>query len=423
MAAGVWAEPPARCCTSGVTIGEDTAAGRGSAPANPIGWTLTGILAALVSVAPLATDMYLPGFPAMASDLATSASGVQLTLTAFLLGMAAGQLVLGPVSDRWGRRGPLLVATLVCAAAGAVTALAPSLSVLLVARVVQGFTGAGGMVIGRAVVADLVEGRAAAKSFTLMFTVAGVAPVLAPLMGSLLIGPIGWRGILWVVAGLGVLTFLAVVFGLRETQPPGLRQAAREASTVAALRVVVRTSGYWVPTLVSVACFATLMAYISASPFVYQDVMGLSEVGYGVAFGVNAVGITAAGWVAGRLLDRLGPRTIARAATLLQALASLVFLACALVEAPRLLYAVPIFLAVVSVGGIMGNASALAMSRVREVAGMGSAVLGFTQFLAGALVSPLVGLGGARSAVAPALVMTMTAGLGALLARRLAPAP
>ena len=177
-----------------------------------------------------------PGFPAMGDALDAGPSGVQLTLTAFLVGLALGQLVMGPLSDHFGRRRPLVVSATVCVAAGVVCALAPTLPVLLAGRLVQGFAGAGGMVIGRAVIADLVTGRAAAKAFTLMITVGGVAPVLAPLVGSLLADPVGWRGMLWTVAGLCVAMLLGVLLVVPETHPPEARTVHREASPLGGIR-------------------------------------------------------------------------------------------------------------------------------------------------------------------------------------------
>src|SRR4051812_9707387 len=179
----------------------------------------------LGAVAPVAPVLSLRGFPAMAEELGVSASAVQLTLTTFLVGLALGQLVMGPLSDRYGRRPPLIVSTAVCVLAGAVCAAAPNIAVLSGARLVQGFAGAGGMVIGRAVITDLVTGRAAARAFTLMVTVGGVAPVLAPLVGGLLSGPVGWRGMLWTVAGLCVVMFVGVLLVLRETHPAESRTA------------------------------------------------------------------------------------------------------------------------------------------------------------------------------------------------------
>jgi len=375
-------------------------------------------LALLAAFAPIATDLYLPGFPAIAEDLASDASGVQLTLTTFLAGLALGQLLMGPLSDRFGRRRPLVASAAVCVAAGVASALAPSLPVLIAARLVQGFAGAGGMVIGRAVIADLVTGRAAAMAFTLMLTVGGAAPVLAPLVGGLLSEPIGWRGMLWTVTGLCVLMLVAILLVVPETR------RVHEGKGIpygTAVRRVLRSRGYWGHTAVFAFSFAMMMSYISASPFVYQHVMGLSEVEYGVAFGVNAAGLIGAGAAVSRLVDVVDPRRIVSAAITLQVSATATLVALVLLDVPAWTYAVAIFLAVLSNGGIMGSSAALAMANVRDVAGTGSALLGFSQFALGALVSPLVGLTGDESAVAPALVMaasSLLAGTASLVARR-----
>jgi DHA1 family bicyclomycin/chloramphenicol resistance-like MFS transporter len=167
--------------------------------------------------------------------------------------------------------------------------------------------------------------------------------------------------------------------------------------------------------------FAVMMAYISSSPFVYQNVVGLSEVGFGLAFGVNAVGLTAAGWIASRLVEHTSPLALVRAAFGLQLAAALVFVCLAAVDAAPWTYPIPVFVAVAANGAIMGNAAALAMAQVRDVAGAGSAVLGFTQFGLGALVSPLVGLGGDHSALVPAAVMAVAAGLGFAISRLTGP--
>ncbi|WP_374455383.1 multidrug effflux MFS transporter [Nocardioides sp.] len=369
------------------------------------------VLASLAAVAPVATDLYLPGFPAIGAELDVVPSGVQLTLTSFLVGLALGQLVMGPLSDRYGRRGPLVVSASVCVAAGIVCALAPSLPVLIAARAVQGFSGAGGMVIGRAVIADVVTGRAAARAFTLMLTVGGIAPVLAPLVGGLLADPVGWRGMLWTVAGLCAAMLVAVLLVLDETHPPE-RRSTTESSVLHDVRSVVGNSSYRGPVVVFACSFGVMMAYISASPFVYQHVVGLDEVQYGIAFGLNAAGLIAAGYVSSKLVDRWAPATILRASIGVQLAATLSFVALAAAGAPSWTYPVPIFVAVLSNGGIMGNAAALAMAEVRPVAGAGSAVLGFSQFALGAAVSPLVGLGGEDSALVPALVMATASVLG-----------
>lgn len=374
------------------------------------------VLASLAALAPVATDLYLPGFPALGRDLGASTSGVQLTLTTFLLGLAFGQLVMGPLSDRHGRRRPLVVSAASCVVAGVACALAPSLPVLVGARLVQGFAGAGGMVIGRAVIADVVTGAAAARAFTLMLTVGGIAPVLAPVVGGVLAGPVGWRGMLWTVVGLSAAMLVGVLVVLRETHPPERRTHGHRA-TLASMRTVIGNRAYVAPVAVFALSFGVMMAYISASPFVYQNVVGLDEIAYGVAFGVNAAGLIGAGWVASRQVHRWSPATMLRAAIALQLVSTLSFVGLAVAGAPTWVLPVPIFLAVLSNGGIMGNAAALAMAEVRPVAGAGSAILGFSQFALGALVSPLVGLGGEDSAVVPAIVMAGCSVVGFVVSR------
>jgi DHA1 family bicyclomycin/chloramphenicol resistance-like MFS transporter len=204
---------------------------------------------------------------------------------------------------------------------------------------------------------------------------------------------------------------VGVLVVVRETHPPETR-LRQTMSWWEGLRTVAANRAYRGPVAVFALSFAVMMAYISASPFVYQNVVGLSEIWYGVAFGVNAAGLITAGWVTSRLVDRWHPRQLVRTAITVQVVAAVVFLVLALDHAPAWTYPVPIFVAVAANGGIMGNAAALAMAEVRAVAGTGSAVLGFSQFALGAVVSPLVGLGGEGSAVVPALVMAAASALG-----------
>ena len=207
-------EPKQSVPPSQVTSGKPSASSGREQKERPasgarIGGFLLVTLALLAAAAPFATDLYLPAFPAMVDDLGTGSIGVQLSLTAFLVGVGVGQVMFGPLSDRIGRRGPLLVGTAVYVLAGAATALAPTIGLLVAARFVQGVSGAAGMVIGRAIIADLARGRQAARAFSVMMLVGGVAPVVAPLAGSLLAGPVGWRGLLWIVAAIGALALVA----------------------------------------------------------------------------------------------------------------------------------------------------------------------------------------------------------------------
>ncbi|QTE31301.1 multidrug effflux MFS transporter [Pengzhenrongella sicca] len=371
-------------------------------------------LALLTALTPLATDMYLPAMPAMAGELGVSASVVQLTLTTFLIGLAAGQLVIGPLSDQWGRRRLLVVGTVVCAAAGAACALAPDAAWLVGARFVQGFAGAAGIVLARAVISDVARGIRAAQLFSAMMVIQGVAPVVAPLLGGALVPAVGWRGVYWVLTGFAVVLVLAVVRAVPETHPVHLRSAGGLGALGRDARLVLTNRSFVGYTLSFVFCFGTMFAYIAASPFVLQNILGLSPGRYSVAFAVNAVGIIVASVVSARIVARTGPRrlVVVGAAVMLGASLLLVVGATAwgLPLWPTLAL---LFLAVGSLGLVAGNATTLALGQVPGASGTGSAVLGALQFTLAAAVSPLVGIAGERSAVPMVLAMAACATLSA----------
>lgn len=374
--------------------------------ANRIGTRLLLVLALLAAVAPFATDLYLSAFPRMAVDLRTDATSIQLTLTAFLLGIAAGQLIFGPLSDRFGRKGPLVIGAVLFVASSLLAALAPSVAVLIAARLVQGVSGAAGMVLGRAVISDLARGETAAKAFNLMMIVMGVAPVLAPLLGSLMVDAVGWRGVLGALVALAVVMLVAVLWAVPESLPRE-RRGAVGASGWRALG----SRAYLGATAAFVLAFAVMMAYISASPFVFQELLGLTAVQYGLLFGLNALGLTVVSAVSSKLLPRFGPAALLRAGLLIVLGAAVVLLALVLVDAPLVLLPVPIFVAIAALGLVLGTATALALGAVAGAAGTASAVLGAAQFLLAAVVSPLVSLGGETSALPMAVVMTIAAAL------------
>lgn len=375
-----------------------------SAPAATITTPVLLTLALLSAMAPVATDLYLPAFPQMADQLGVGASAVQLTLMAFLLGITAGQLVFGPLSDRVGRFWPLLAGTAACVVASAVAATAPDITVLVAARFAQGFTGAAGMVIGRAIVSDLATGQTAARAFSLMMIVGGVAPVVAPVAGSMLVGPAGWRGILWVVCAVVVLMLVVTIAVIRESHPPQRRHQLRADTTTSAW-TSLRSRTFAGNTLAFAFGFAVMMAYISASPFVYQTLIGTTPQQYGLIFGVNALGIAVMSAVSARLARRVPARTLLGAGLLAASVAAAVTLGLVVTGAPPWLLTLPIFVAVASQGLILGNATAQALAAVPHHAGTGSAALGALQFGIGALVAPLVGLGGEHTALPLALVM------------------
>jgi DHA1 family bicyclomycin/chloramphenicol resistance-like MFS transporter len=398
-----------------ITMTIDTGSVRASSatpprPARGISTALLLVLGLLSAVAPFATDLYLPAFPQMTTELQTSATTVQLTLTAFLVGVTAGQLVFGPLSDRFGRVPPLVAGAVLCVLASAAAVLAPTVGVLVAARLLQGLGGAAGMVISRAVISDLATGKPAARAFSLMMIVGGVAPVVAPLLGGLLTGPIGWRGLLAVVLGLSVVMLVAVLAVVRETHLRERRDALRaeRRSSGSALRAL-RSRTFLGYTAVFGFAFAVMMAYISASPFLYQEMIGFSTVQYGIAFGVNALALMSVSVLSAKLTERRSVRGVLALGIVLVLASTVAFALLVAAAAPVVLLAVPLFTAVGSLGLVLGNATALALGAVPAAAGTASAVLGALQFGLAALVSPLVSVGGTTTAAPLAVVMLVAA--------------
>lgn len=392
---------------------------------------LLAVLALLAAVAPISTDLYLPSFPQIGSELGVDASAVQLTLTAFLLGVAGGQLLFGPLSDRFGRRGPLVVGSIICVAAAVVAALAPNITVLILARLVQGISGAAGMVIGRAIISDLTIGAASARAFSLMMTIGGVAPVIAPTAGGILAAGMGWRGVLWVIAALTALMLVASLTLVPETRPASVRVPPGTGGTgtggTGALRAALAAGRFPGYVLLVGCAFATLMAYISASPFLYQSMMGFSPTVFGMFFGLNALGMVTSGYISSRIVRRVAPRRILAVALPILVVMVLIFGIVVVTGAPIRIAVVPIFVTTSSLGFVMGNTTALALAEVRAASGAGSALLGCTQFVFGAVVSPLTGLAGEHSAGPMAAIMCAAAVLALALfvftGRRGHPAP
>ncbi|WP_150240467.1 Bcr/CflA family efflux MFS transporter [Nocardiopsis quinghaiensis] len=394
-----------------------------------IGTGLLLVLGLLSAVAPLAMDLYLPAFPAMTEDLSASSTAIQATLTTFLVGLTAGHLVFGPLSDRFGRRWPLIAGAVLCVVAGAVAALAPTAGVLVAARLVQGVGGAAGMVIGRAIVSDLARGKTAARAFSLMMIVLGVAPVVGPVLGGLLLGPLGWRGLLGIVLALSVAMLAAVLLAVPESRPVAARSKARERSAGPDRSATRHSapSGLGSRTFLAYAltfgfAFAVMMSYISASPFVYQAMMGLDAAMYGAAFGANALALSAVSALSARLAATRSVRGLLGAGLVLSMVGCVGTGLLVATGAPVGWLALSMLVSVASIGLVMGNATALAMAAVPRAGGSASALMGALQFGLAAAVTPLVGLGGEHTA-APMAVVMLAAGALAIGAFLLAARP
>jgi DHA1 family bicyclomycin/chloramphenicol resistance-like MFS transporter len=393
-----------------MTVGTEQAAPRTARGRTVPDGVWIGVLALLTAVAPLATDMYLPVLPTVATELGASASAAQLTLTAFLVGLAVGQLVIGPLSDSWGRRRLVLAGTVLLFVACLASAVAPSVAVLVVARFLQGFGGAAGLVLSRAMISDRTAGARTAQLFSLMMAINGIAPVIAPVIGSSLGGVVGWRGIFVVLAGLALLMLVSSLLAVHETLPAPARTSGGVRRTFSDVGALLRRRRYVGYVLAFATSFSMMFAYISGSPFVLQQTLGLSTTQYALAFGTNAAGLVLGNIVSSRLAARVAPRR-----QLVVAVGGLVVLCAALLVvvllgAARWPVLVLLFATLATLGFVMGNSAALATGEVRDRAGTGSALLGATQFGLGALVSPLVG----SSATAMAVTMLTAATLSAV---------
>ncbi len=365
------------------------------------------VLALISAIAPLSIDMYLPGLPLMADALDTTAASVQLTLTTFMAGLGIGQLIIGPISDGLGRRRILLAATIITALSGAACAVAPNIEFLIGARLVQGLSGGAAIVLARACIADRARGDDAAKLFSIMMIIGGIAPVVAPLIGGALLGPRRVARDLLGPGGRGRCNGGWCRFARSRDTSARATPRRRIEGLISNLRYVVRNRHYLGYALAFVFGFGALFAYISASPFVVQNVLGLSPSQFSIAFAVNATGMVTAAMITTRLLGRVGARTLLRFGVCLLLMGGAVLFCTSVVfsSTNTWLILVPLFVAISSIGFIMGNATALAQGEVTNAAGTGSALMGAGQFGLAALVSPLVGIAGEDTAVPMAIAI------------------
>jgi DHA1 family bicyclomycin/chloramphenicol resistance-like MFS transporter len=362
-------------------------------PAKPRTARTALTLGAFVALGPLTIDMYLPALPTITTELETTSAAVQLTLTGTLVGLALGQLVLGPLSDTFGRRRPLLAGTALHVLASLLVLIAPNVAVLGALRVLQGVGTAAGAVIAIAVVRDLFDGRAAATMLSRLFLVIGAAPVLAPTIGGEVLRFTSWRGVFVILAVYGLLLLAVGFFLVRETLPPERRSTSGVAGTLRGYRSLFGDRAYVGLVLVAGLTMAGLFSYVSGSSFVYQEEFGLDEQQFGLLFGAGAFWLIAATQLNPVLLRWFSPAQVLVAGTLAGAAAGAVLLVLSATGTGGLFaVAIPLWAVLFACGLALPNAPALALSRHGEAAGTAAALLGAVQFGVGAAVSPLVGL-------------------------------
>lgn len=379
------------------------------------------ILGALSAFGPLAIDFYLPAFPAMAQAFATDEKHVQATLAAYFLGLSIGQLAYGPVADRFGRRKPLVFGVALFTLASLACAYAPNLDTLIIARFVQALGGCAGMVLSRAIVSDKCDPVASAKVFSQLMLVMGLAPILAPMLGGVLVNFAGWQSIFLALSLFSAASLLAVTLGLPESLPAHMpRQplsgALRQYLRLLADRVFLGHA------LTGGIAIAGMFAYIAGSPFVFIKLYGVPAEHYGWLFGTNAAGFILVAQVNARLLVKRGPAFLLSRAVWVYLAAGLSLLTVAALQ-PAALWPllVPLFVCIASLGCIIPNAAACAMSGQGARAGSASALMGCLQFSVAAAAAALVGVLHDGSAIPMSLVISLCGVLVvsvALLTRR-----
>ncbi|GAB2965330.1 multidrug effflux MFS transporter [Hymenobacter coalescens] len=376
------------------------------------------LLGLLTAFGPMSIDMYLPAFPTMAREFGVPISAVQFTLASYNIGIALGQLVYGPLADQYGRKGSLLAGLLIYALAAAGCALAESVDELVLVRCLQALGGCAGMVITRAVVRDRFRGNESAGVFSTLMLIMGVAPILAPTVGGLILAHLDWRFIFWLMAALGGLALLAIAVTLPETLPAERRNPLALRNSFRTYAGLLRDREFVGYALSAGMVQAGMFTYITGSSFVFMQLFGLSEQQFGILFGLNACGIIGASQLNNRLLRRYSFDQILRRVIGFYGCAAAVLLLLAFTGWLGFWgVAVPLFFAVSCVGLAVPNASAGAMQHHGRQAGSASALMGTLMFSCGAGAAGTVSALAAESALPLAGTLAVCA-LGSLLINR-----
>ncbi len=379
----------------------------------------------MTALGPLGTDLYLPGLPAVTGDLGTTDSLTQLTLLGYLFGLGIGQLVWGPVCDRLGRRAPLLVGLAIFIVSGAICALTPSIEVLLLARLLQGMSGSAGIVISRAVVRDLYEGRELTRIFGLLAVIFGMAPIVGPLVGAGIMQFAGWRGTFWALAVLGLVFLVLTMALLPETLSEERRTLRGVGSRWEPWLTPLRHPVFLTNSLLLLLSSVVMFGYVTYVPFVLQVERGIDDVAFAWLFALNAVAVLAGGQLAALLARRVPGPTVLRAAYAIAIGATALTLVAILLDWPDWALLAALWVMILQIATVQPTAIALAIAPFARGAGTASAILGGLQFLGASITTGVVSaVFGSSSAVMGVLLVVavsiafVIAVVGPLLARR-----
>jgi DHA1 family bicyclomycin/chloramphenicol resistance-like MFS transporter len=364
---------------------------------NPTGKQRLGLailLSMLGTLGPFNIDMYLPSFPEISEDLGARASLVQLSLTACLIGLSIGQIIVGPISDANGRRKPLLISLFLFSVSSLFCALAPNITAFIAARFFQGLTASAGIVLSRAIVRDVFSGRELTKFFALLMVINSTAPLIAPVAGgAILLLPFSeWNWIFYFLSVLGLIIVLTVFLRLKETLPQECRMPGSVVHSVRTMASLFKDRSFIGYALTVGFIHGGTFAYVSGTPFVYQGIYGVSPQVFSILFGINGLAIITGSFIIGRFSAIISERKLLRFAILIALCANTVLFTMTLIEGPLAGLVIPIFIYMMTIGMILTSTFTLAMENQGHRAGSASALLGVLPLLLGSIVSPLVGL-------------------------------
>ena len=371
------------------------------------------LLGLLAVMGPLNIDMYLPSFPGIAQDLDTSISLVQASLTACLLGLAFGQIIIGPLSDAKGRKKPLLISTSLFVVSSLLCAVAPNIYVLIAARFLQGFTASAGVVLSRAVVRDVFSGRELTKFFSLLMVINAVAPMAAPMAGgAILILPFAsWHTIFLFLSLIGLFIVIIVALNLKETLPEEKRIKSSGTATLRTMGSLLTDRSFIGYAVLVGFVHGGSFAYVSGTPFIYQDIYGVSPQTFSVLFGINGIAIIIGSFIIGRLGGIVHEKQLLKIAVITAVSATFLLLIVSIIEAPLPFIVALIFIYMTTMGMTITSTFTLGMSEQGHRAGSASAVLGMLPLLLGAIFSPLAGVN-EDSAVPMSMILFCTSSVG-----------
>lgn len=378
----------------------------------PVGLII--LLGTLSAFGPLSMDMYLPSLPLIEEQMHTSASLTQLSITTCLIGLAIGQLLIGPYSDKHGRKKPLVVGLIIFTVISFLCSFVTSIWILIVLRFIQGLSGSAGLVISRAIAKDLYDGTELTKFFSLLMAVNGVFPVLSPIFGSIILKFTTWKGIFIVLGIIGTILFLAILLCFKETLTIDNSPESESQHPLAIIKSLVSDKVFISYALIQGLVMGAMFCYISGSSFVLQNMFGLSSQGFSLVFAINGLGIVLMSQITGRLASRFGENLLLQTGISVAGLGSIALFGSLFLPRHLLMVTVPLFFIVSMVGMVSTSSFSLAMQNQKKSAGSASAILGLGMNLIGGLLSPLVGVGGSYTYV-PMAALILICDISAVL--------